>query len=622
MTRPYILLGSLLFALSPFCGQGAGSAAFAQIDNVVEVEDIYTPTLRDAEPLGVLPDVESTTTPHYNVAYANTSIPTTDYTFQPAPVAQSDVTTKGVPRRYLSLGGGTEGLLSLRGAFGAQLSANDQLDFDLALGGFNGDAARALQKDGDDWRSHFYRTRGILRYEHLFHKATARDYPSASFPYGSSTAYASPSDLHRDDYASSCNANSASLVLQADVENLCFNYSPEDLYTGATSFSTDKQRDLTGGVEARLTPLFVDCSHGSGEHGLAVSGMAAFRFFNQHNPSSLFATDEACEETQFGGGLTLGYRFGATHAAGVSLEAVMTTYGFDAFDDKLTACVQPHYEFTGERLRLHLGANLSFIRGLEDDFSVSPNVEVSYQTGQHSRLFAQATGGIVRNDFRRLNGLTPYWRMTNQIANNPELPDQTTLVDAVVGAEGNLARGLHGRVWGGYEQSENRAELLYDGQLFAADGNRFHADGLLRYDLRDQLHLRLRGTWNHWTSAAPGQCIVNGQLLDLEKEAVAWRPVIDATLTAEGSPVNRLRLGADFTVRTYGSGHELCYERPTTLWLNAGISYQLPVQAVEARGGSLSLYVRGVNLLSRAQDLYPMVNMPGMGIMGGVRVSL
>jgi len=592
MKRHYTFLSLLLFAWPPFCGGDTDSAASAQINNVVEVEDIYTPTLRDAEPLGVLPEVETTSAPHYDVTYAHTSIPTSAYTFQPATVAQSDVTTKGAPRRYLSLGGGNEGLLSLRGAFGVWLSAGDQLDFDLALGGFNGDAPRALQKEGDDWRSRFYRTRGILRYEHLFYK------------------YASGS------------SEPASLILQADVENLCFNYSPEDPYTGVSSFTTDKQRDLIGGVEARLTPLFVDFGHGSAERGLLISGAAAFRFFNQHTPSSLFNTDKECEETQFGGELTLGYRFGAAHMAGVSLDATMTTYGFEDFDDKLTACVQPHYEFTGERLRLHLGANLSFTRGLEEDFTVSPCVEVSYLTGRHSRLFAQATGGIVRNDLRRLNSLTPYWRLTNQIDTNPELPDQTNQVCATVGAEGTLARGLHGSVSGGYEQSENRAELLYDGQLFSADGKRFHVDGLLRYDLRDQLHLRLRGTWNHWTSEASDQCIVNGQPMDLGKQAEAWRPSIDASLTAEGCPVARLRLGADFTLRTYGSGHELCYERPSTLLLNAGISYQLPVQAIEGRGGSLSLYVRGMNLLSRTQDFYQMVNMPGIGVMGGVRVSL
>lgn len=614
MKRPHIFLPLLLLTLPPLCGQGTGGTASAQIDNVVEVEDIYTPTLRDTEPLGVLPDVETTTAPHYNVDYARTSIPTTDYTFQPATVAQSDVTAKGAPRRYLSLGGGTEGLMSLRGAFGAQLSANDLLDFDLALGGFNGDAPRALQKDGEDWRSRYYRTRGILRYEHLFYNASSRGSQAGT--------YAPASSSRPHDAAASSGISPASLILQAEVENVCFNYSPEDLYTGVTSFDTDKQRDLMGGVEAWLTPLFVDCSHGGGESGLLFSGAANFRFFNQHYPSSLFTTDEACEETQFGGELTLDYRFNATHAAGVSLDATMTAYGFETFDNKLSACVQPHYEFAGEHLRLHLGANLSFTRGVEDDFSVSPCVEASYLTGRHVRLFAQATGGIVRNDLRRLHALTPYWRLSDQTTSNAELPDQTNLVDATVGAEGDLARGLHGRVSGGYEQSENRAELLYDGQMFAADGKRFHVDGLLRYDLRDQLHLRLRGTWNHWTSAASDQCIVNGQLLNLEKHAVAWRPVLDAAFTAEGSPVNRLRLGADFTVRTYGSGSELCYERPTTLLLNAGISYQLPVQAVEGRGGGLSLYVRGVNLLSRAQDRYQMVNMPGIGIMGGVRISL
>lgn len=578
-----LCISAVLFALAPYVRHSDGTA-FAQLNNVVEVEDIYTPTLRDADPISVLPEVETTTAKHYNVDYAVTSHPATTYTFQPTAVEQSDVTQKGAPRRYISLGGGTNGLLNLRTALGARISTRDQVDFDFALGGYNADAERALDEHGSDWKSRYYRTRGFLRYAHQL-------------------------------------STTAAVSLQADLENEAFNYSPESLGNGML---TDKQRNLLGGVEARLTPWCVTSSLGNDTEtsGLLVGAALAYRFFNQGHPSSLFRTDEKCEEMQLAGELTLAYRFNGTHLAGVWLDATQTEYDFDTFEDQTVLQVQPYYEFTGEQFNLHLGANLGLTRGLDDDFSVAPQVRLSYLLSTDTRLFAEATGGIVRNDFRRLHSLTPYWRLTDEVMLQPQLQDQVDQVRALVGLESSLLRDLHVTVSGGYDMSDNRAELLYDGRMFTADGTRFHAEAALRYDLRDLLHLRLSGTWNHWTSDAPTQQLVGGEMTNLEDNATSWRPIIDAAFSAEVSPVERLHIKADFGVQTYATGKELLYERPTTLLLNAGVSYRLPIQAVEHRGGSLSLYVRGENLLSRSQDVYQMVRMPGLGVMGGVRLSL
>jgi len=573
----------VFFVLSPSLG-GTYGTAFGQLNNVVEVEDIYTPTLRDADPISVLPEVETTTAKHYDVGYAVVSHPATAYTFQPTAVEQSDVTQKGAPRRYISLGGGMNGLLNLRTALGARLTSSDQVDFDFAMGGYNADVERVLDRNGSDWTSRYYRTRGFLRYAHQL-------------------------------------SSSATLSVQVDLENQAFNYSPESWVDGMV---TDKQRNFLGGVEARLTPWRVTSSLGEDAEtsGLLVGGALAYRFYNQAHPSSLFGTDEKCEEMQLAGEFSLAYRFGRSHLVGVGIEATQTEYGFDAFDDQTVLQVQPYYELTGERLSLHLGGNLGFTRGLDDDFSVAPQVRISYLLSERTRLFAEAAGGIVRNDFRRLQSLTPYWRLTDEMALQPQLHDQVDQIRGLVGLESALLRDLHVTLSGGYDLSDHRAELLYDGRMFTADGSRFHAEAALRYDLRDLLHFRLSGTWNRWTSDAPTQQYVGGVVVNLEDNATAWRPIIEAAISAEVSPVERLYIQADFGVQTFARGAALLYERPTTLLLNGGVSYRVPVMAIEHRGGSLSLYVRGENLLSRSQDVYQMVRMPGLGVIGGVRLSL
>lgn len=592
--RHPLLLSSLLFALAPAGGQLDGGTASAQLNNVVEVEDTYNPTLRDADPVSVMPEVEATAAHHYSVSYAGTSLPVSRYADERTEVAQSDVAVTGTPRRYLSLGGGTNGLLHLRGTLGARLSRRDKIDFDAGLGGFSADVGSTLPYDAPDWASRYYRAAGRLTYSHRF-------------------------------------SGTSTLSLRADMENHAFNYSHDYPATGGAGL-TDKQRDLLGGVEARLTPLRLTGSDTrEGGRGLLLGAAAAFRFYNQERPYLGSDDDERrAEETQLEGELEAAYRFGARHAAGLLLRANHTGYAYDLLSDIDYLQVRPHYDYTDGALTLSLGAELALLSGqpaadgtaADNDLSVAPQVRASYLLGRGTRLFAEATGGVVRNDLRRLHSLTPYWRVGAGGTTCLQLPHQTDQLRARAGVEGTLARGLHASLAGGYELSDDRAELLYDGQTLSADGTRLHVDAAIRYDLRDCLHVRLSGTWNHWTADPDGLEGTAGLEGDaLESNLLAWRPVVDAALSVEGCPTARLRLGADLGAQLFSRDDALLYERPHTLMLSAKASYRLPVSAVEQGGGSLSVYARGLNLLSRQQDAWPMVRMPGLGVMGGVRVS-
>ena len=50
------------------------STAFAQMDNVVEVENNYRPVVKDANKINSLPEIEQTTVNHYNVNYTTTAV--------------------------------------------------------------------------------------------------------------------------------------------------------------------------------------------------------------------------------------------------------------------------------------------------------------------------------------------------------------------------------------------------------------------------------------------------------------------------------------------------------------------------------------------------------------------
>ena len=90
MTKERIIISLLtLFGIS---------TAYAQLDNVVEVENTYKPEVKDAGKINVVPPVKETKVSHYSVNYDATQLPTTDYQFQPMNAALSDLADKGAPR--------------------------------------------------------------------------------------------------------------------------------------------------------------------------------------------------------------------------------------------------------------------------------------------------------------------------------------------------------------------------------------------------------------------------------------------------------------------------------------------------------------------------------------------
>ena len=129
--------------------------ASAQMDNVVEVESTYKPTVRDANKINVLPQTEPTTVKHYNVEYATGAKPVNDYVFEPAKAATSDIAEKGDPKGFLTLAGGNGNNILARGAYGWDITDNDILNIDLSLRGHNKNVDYFLDKS-QQWKQRFY----------------------------------------------------------------------------------------------------------------------------------------------------------------------------------------------------------------------------------------------------------------------------------------------------------------------------------------------------------------------------------------------------------------------------------------------------------------------------------
>ncbi len=535
----------------------------AQMNNVVEVESSYTPVVRDANKVNVLPEAEKAEARHYDVRYDATAVPAATHVFQPVWAAGSDAAVEGCPRGFATLGGGSHGNLNLRGAYGVKIAPGDLLDIDLSLRGHNGRA-----KDGgpEGWMSRFYTARGSVAYGHEL-------------------------------------SSSSSLLVRAEVESQVFNHLAGTWMPAVPQDYTDKQHNTLGAFSAGVTPY----SAGA----FSVGGKLAFLFFNQKYRHNYFAADAKNDETQLAGELNLGYSLSGSGTLGLDLGARSLAYGCEAFEANNSFSVAPHYDLRSGQLSLRLGATVGFNTGLEKKTRLAPDVRLACRATPALEVFASATGGEVANDFRHFAQMTPYWQHAETAAFDntdgsvsvktvlAQLRNQFDVVRAAAGVSWNIADGLYALLYGGYDVSKNRAELSPDGRLLQADGSLFHLNADVRYDYRDVFALGVRTQFNGWATDDDA---------DGGDAATDWRPNTDIRVDAAWRVVPALSIGADCTAQTFSKG--VSYRRANIFNLGLSASYTLPV-GVLREGERLSVYGRCDNLLNKRYE--PYLGHPGMG---------
>lgn len=527
----------------------------AQMDNVVEVESNYTPTLKDADKLNVVPEQQPVAARHYVVEYDNTVLPSPGHVFQPMQTAASDAADKGAPKGFLSLGAGNKGMLDARAAYGLQLSRDDQLDLNLSLHGFSARVEDAWGSPSD-YRLRYYSTRGALGYRHRF-------------------------------------APETSLLVKGDFES--------QVMTG--------QHNTLAGLHLHLTPLSVG--------NLRLGGAAGYEFFGQKYITHAFFSTKQNRESHFTASLNAIWQLSEEQAVGMDLNAHFYAYHFSRFDPNNTLTVHPYYSYTSDDLQLRLGASLDFLGGVERKFRAAPDVSLRYHATETLTLFGQAAGGIVRNDYRHFNQLTPFWIYTPLLMNEdntPQLSHQYDYARTAVGLEWMPATGLFTRVSGGFDKSQNRAELLAGNSLVQSSGWHWYGHIDVRYDWQELLTWKFSGQYNSWKSHY-------GNNEDAGAEAVGWRPVLDLQTDLRVRPARRISLGVDYQLQTFSLRESLPYHRPVTSNLGASLSWQLPVAALERSGGLCTVFARGDNLLNRHYDLWPNFRSPGTTFLAGLAVT-
>ena len=522
----------------------------AQMNNVVEVENTYAPVLRDADKLPLLPPVKPAENQHYPVEYDTALRPASQFVFTPMQPSSSDAADVGSPRRFVRLAGGMAGQLDLGAAYGHRFSPDDLLDVSFSLHGYSAKVNDAWNTD-DKVKTRFYSTRGAACYQHNFAPLTA-------------------------------------LKVWGDAESQVM----------------DGQHNTLFSLGAQLTPWQLG--------DWSMGGRAGFEFFGQKYPTNAFLSTRKNRESHVVTALEAAYRLSDEQRVGLDLQADFYTYSFTALHAAHTFDLHPHYTYSTDELQLTLGARLDFFTGVEKKFRVAPDVTLRYHADDDLTLFGQASGGTVANDYRHYASLTPYWIYAPFfIGKNdmPQLSHQFEYIRSAAGVEWNAATGLFARLYGGFNKSTGRAEVMAGNSLVQANGWQWYGHLDLRYDLADTFRWKFDGQYNVWHSDY-------GSGSDAHAEAIAWRPVLDLATEACYRPLKELSLTADYRLQTFSLHASLPYHRPVTSNLGATVSYDIPL-AASWRGTVLTAFVRADNLLARDFDLYPCVRTPGATVMGG-----
>ena len=540
--------------------------ALAQMDNVVEVENTYTPVVKDANKINVLPEVEKTNVPHYPVKYTDQAQPASSYVFQPTEAAQSEAVDEGAPRGFATIGAGVRGNLNIRGAYGLKLSNSDLLDFDLSLRGYKGRVEDAFY-DAEDWSSRFFTTRGAVGYEHRFERGF-------------------------------------SLRLKGNVESQVFNYFPDHInYLIPAVTPHNKQHNWLTEFDARITPI---------QFGkFTIYGNLGYNSFIQKYSHFALPTFENAEEVQIwvnaGSNFLLEENEQGKHLLGLDLRTNFTQYDYELYDNNNSFTFVPYYEWAAERFTLHAGVQLHLNSGFESRTRLAPDVHFRYHATEDIDLFARLDGGEVRNEFRRFSQITPCWALES----NNQMAHQFDRFRTLVGVDWKLMDGLFARLYAGYDRSRNRTELYGSSILQSADGSLMHINADFTYQYQNDFAAKLKCQFNGWETKADKA---------VADELLSWRPIFDIRAEANYRVWKGLSCGLDYVLQTFAHDGVDQYKRPATNNLGASVTYTMPVEGLRT-GSVLSFYLKGHNLLNQDFDAYKCYRAQRISFLAGVALT-
>lgn len=553
MKRNYTLwVGMALLALPTWAQKQQTQAKDTTVNRTVVVEQEYNPDIVDASKVNVLPKVEEPTVPKKEVEYATTWAPASTIPTSPMQAyTGKEVQANSLPG-YARLGYGNYGNLDLLANYRFNLSAKDKLNLNFKMEGMNGE----LDVPGDNniqWDARYYRTRANLDYLHQFSKV----------------------DLN--------------VAGNFGVSN--FNYLPGELVS--------KQKFTSGDIHFGVK---------STDEALPLQFRAETNLMLYQRQHDFFAN----ESIQEGLVRTQADVFGAideTQHVGVALNMDNFFYKNSPFSNYTSLELNPYYELNDDSWKVRLGAHVDLSLGYGKGFRVAPDVTAQYIFSDSYVLYAQATGGKKLNDFRRLEQLSPYGTLMNQVEDTYEQ------LNAALGFKTSPTPGLWFNLYAGYQSLRN--DLFQTLPLLNAE----EQPNLTRMDLpplpyitfgqshTSNVHVGAQASYDYKNLVAlSATAIYRSWDADLNT-ALLFKPAFEFTVNADFRPLPALLLNVGYQhISREKVADEAKIAAVGNLYL--GASYNV--------FKNVSIYVRANNLLNKDYQYFWGYPTEGINFLGGL----
>ena len=389
--------------------------------------------------------------------------------------------------------------------------------------------------------------------------------------------------------------------LESGTDVFAKGYYENHLYNYAGAKCNDKQHDIMAGAEAGFSPL---------EFGdLKVDANAGIDFFCQRYATML---PKKLKETVLHLDANASYRLSDEHGLGLGLGVFGSSYANDELKGVTSLRFTPHYLYSTEPLDVKLGLFVSSLG------NVAPDVELVYHLTPESDVYAQVTGGEEDNTLSAFAHDHTYFMLDATKDERMEIRPLFTQVEANVGCRFKSNFGLSGNIGLGFERSYNAIDV--DDLTMAPDGRLGTVVNLVHsraYTINADVCYSYKDIFKLDTS----------QELELEKckeDGGRWikgclcSPLFAMNWQADVKLMKDLYLGLNWDFAMYRlekEGDEPQYERPNTANLGASLRYTLPVEM------PLTLFVKGDNLLNRANDRYASYRSLGTTFTAGFAMS-
>ncbi len=423
----FILLASSALISQNAIAQDKGKDDKLQREMILEKE--FTPMVRDASKINVLPQVESPKINKTAVRYSAWATPVVPVNgFEPLPAADYDTSYPFSSKRgYFDFSGGN--YMNLKGDLGYKFVDTDKDEFGFW---FQHNSTNGKVKNVDEaGKSKLKRNdnRFNLYYKHNF--------------------------------------NALAFLLNAGYRFNSFNY--YGLPVGAPSSMTDDiytwfpQSGLTDFDKNQTVQQF-GAQFGIVAHedrDLQYKALVGFcRYGNKLG--YLYGIDGATEN-QVHSEFSLSSAFKDTYRIGADVEMNNLFYSDGGRDNYTNIALNPYFNVNNETFKLRLGltADIAFNQG--KTLSFSPDVRMNWEFAESVFLFSDIVGGKTLNTYAQLS--------ESNIYVNPSLlpKDSHTPIDATFGLRSNYFPGFWFEVFGGYKMIDDDAlgYRLLDGNVDA-----------------------------------------------------------------------------------------------------------------------------------------------------------